>query len=88
MPLTSITLDDAVKPGGQEILQILRKADLIEAVDDHKGFRQTLQGHEQMARGRKPGAPPYQVEQVEIVIDSSRPEDVARAKRAVEQARR
>jgi hypothetical protein len=82
--MTRISLDLAETPDGQETL---READIIDAVNDSKNFHESLWGEHLMAAFRAPHAPPYQIKQVEITVDSSQPGDIQRAKAAVKKVK-
>ena len=81
--MTQISLDFAETPDGQKMLG---EADWIEAVDDSEDFRESLGEHE-MARSPRSGSSSCQIKQAEIMVDSSRPDDIQRARAAVRKAR-
>lgn len=70
------------------VQDVLRNADIVEILDPRANFCEQIWGQASTARGRTPGTPPHEIKQVEIEVTSTKPEDVERAKLAVERAKK
>jgi hypothetical protein len=83
--VTTIPMSAIESDGVQDTL---RRADIIEACDTVADKHEQLWGQHSLAAGRAPGAPAHLIKQVEIELDFSKPEELARAKAAIERAKR